>query len=208
MKRRDFILMALASLTSCRKKAKLSAIPPDSLVMAFGDSVTFGTGAGAGEDWPTLLAGLTGWKIINAGIPGDTAEAGRTRLQGLLDEHKPVLVIIEIGGNDFLRRRPPDAVKQDLKALTGTVRRSGAQVVLIGVPELSLLALVAGKPGDSPIYDELGKEEGVPVIAKVFSDVLSQPALCADKIHPNAQGYQQMATGIHSGLKRHGLVAE
>jgi len=210
MKRRDFVLMtlAIASLTGCSKKAKLSAIPLGSPVLAFGDSVTFGTGAGDGEDWPTLLAGLTGWKVINAGIPGDTAEAGRTRIQGLLDEYKPVLVIIEIGGNDFLRRRPPGAVKQDLKALIGTARQSGAQVVLIGVPELSILALVAGKAVDSPIFEELGKEEGVPIIGNVFSDVLSRPELCADKIHPNAQGYQQLTTGIHSGLKRLGLAAQ
>jgi len=210
MKRRDFVLMtlAIASLTGCSKKAKLSAIPLGSPVLAFGDSVTFGTAPGDWEDWPTLLAGLTGWKVINAGIPGDTAEAGRTRIQGLLDEYKPVLVIIEIGGNDFLRRRPPGAVKQDLKALIGTARQSGAQVVLIGVPELSILALVAGKAVDSPIFEELGKEEGVPIIGNVFSDVLSRPELCADKIHPNAQGYQQLTTGIHSGLKRLGLAAQ
>ena len=210
MKRRNFVLMALAmaSLTGCSKKAKLSAIPHGSPVIAFGDSVTFGTGAGSGEDWPTLLSGLTGWRIINAGIPGDTAEAGRTRIQGLLEEHKPVLVIIEIGGNDFLRRRPPGAVKQDLKSLISTVRQSGAQAVLIGVPELSLLSLVAGKPGDSPIYEELGKEEGVPVIGNVLSEVLSRPDLCADRIHPNAQGYHQMAAGVHSGLKHHGLAGQ
>ena len=97
MKRRDFVLMALAlaSLTGCSKKEKLSVILHGSPVLAFGDSVTFGTGAGIGEDWPTLLGGLTGWKIINAGIPGDTAEVGRTRIQGLLDKHKPVLVIID-----------------------------------------------------------------------------------------------------------------
>ena len=78
--------------------------------------------------------------------------------------------------------------------------------MLIGVPELSVLAVVAGKPGDAPIYLELGKEEGVPVIANVFSDILARPELCADKIHPNAQGYRQMASGIHAGLKSVGLA--
>ncbi len=139
-------------------------------------------------------------------MPGDTAEAGQARIQALLDEHKPALVIIEIGGNDFLHRRPASVVKEDLRYLIRTARHSGAQVLLIGVPELSLMAVVAGKPGDSPIYQELGKEESVPVIADVFSEVLSQPALCADKFHPNAQGYQQMATGIYAGLKRLGLA--
>ena len=208
MKRRDFVSLSIVVLAvaACGKKPKLSSLPSGSRVLAFGDSVTFGTGAGPGEDWPTLLAGLTGWQITNAGIPGDTAEAGKTRIRGLLDEHTPALVIIEIGGNDFLRRRPASAVKQDIKFLIGTAKSAGAQVVLIGVPELSVLAVVAGKPGDAPIYQELGKEEGVSVIANVFSDILARPELCADKIHPNAQGYRQMASGIHAGLRRIGLA--
>mgnify|MGYP002776466045 CR=1 FL=1 len=199
-------LAAATLLTACGKKQKLTALPAGSKVLAFGDSVTFGTGAAPGEDWPTLLAGLTAWQITNAGIPGDTAEAGKSRIRSLLDEHTPALVIIVIGGNDFLRRRPPSAVKADIKFLIEAAKSAGAQVVLIGVPELSLLSVVAGKASDSPIYQELGKEVGVPVIADVFSDILSRPELCADKIHPNAQGYQQMATGIHAGLKSIGLA--
>ncbi|MDR0440772.1 MAG: GDSL-type esterase/lipase family protein, partial [Candidatus Accumulibacter sp.] len=148
----------------------------------------------------------TGWQIINAGVPGDTAEAGKSRIGPLLEEHRPALVIIEIGGNDFLRRRSGQAVKQALKVLVDAARSSGAQVVLVGVPTLSLLAVVAGKPDDSPIYEELGKEMGVPVIADVFSDVLSQPELRADQIHPNATGYRKMADGIHSALKQLGLA--
>lgn len=208
MKRRGFISIgiALLAVAACGKKAKLSALPAGSRVLAFGDSVTFGTGAGPGEDWPTLLGGLTGWQVMNAGIPGDTAEAGKSRIRGLLDEHTPALVIIEIGGNDFLHRRPASAVKQNIKFLVSAAKGAGALVVLIGVPELSVLAVVAGKPGDAPIYLELGKEEGVPVIANVFSDILARPELCADRIHPNAQGYRQMASGIHAGLKSVGLA--
>ena len=93
-----------------------------------------------------------------------------------------------------------------IAAIITAAKGAGSQVVLIGVPELSLLAVVAGKTGDSPIYQELGKEEGVPVIADVFSEILSRPELCADKIHPNSQGYKQMASGIYAGLKNIGLA--
>lgn len=208
MKRRDFVTLGVVAfaVAACGKKQKLTALPAGSKVLAFGDSVTFGTGAAPGEDWPTLLAGLTSWHVTNAGLPGDTAEAGKRRIQGLLDEHAPALVIIEIGGNDFLRRRAPSAVKEDIKFLIAAAKNAGAQVVLIGVPELSLLAVVSGKAGDSPIYRELAKEERVPLIADLFSDILSRPALCADKIHPNAQGYQKMASGIQAGLKNIGLA--
>jgi acyl-CoA hydrolase len=207
MKRRGFLLLLPALFAAgCGRKQRLAAIPAASPVLAFGDSVTFGTGAAPGEDWPTLLAGMTGWNIRNAGLPGDTAEAGKARLVPLLEHPVPTLVIITIGGNDFLRRRPANAVKEDLRQMIHSSQAVGARVVLVGVPELSLLAVVAGKPADSPIYAQLAREEGVLVISDVFSNILGQPDLCADRIHPNAQGYRQMATGIHAGLRGSGLV--
>ncbi len=208
MKRRTLIgwLAVSVVLGGCGKAPRLPSIPPGKTVLAFGDSVTFGTGAAAGEDWPTLLAGLTGWQVENAGVPGDTAEAARGRMQALLDAHRPAVVIIEIGGNDFLRRRSAKAVKEDVRYLVQTARASGAQVVLVAVPELSLLGLVAGKPSDAPIYRELAEEERVVIVSEVFSSILSQPELCADQIHPNAEGYRQMAAGIHRQLQKVGLA--
>ena len=207
MRRRNFLLwIAGSALFACSKQQKLAAFPAGSRVLAFGDSVTYGTGAGTGEDWPTLLGDLTGWQIANGGVPGDTAQASISRMGPLLEEYKPVLVIIEIGGNDFLRRRSESAVKQDIKTLIGLARSAGAQVVLVGVPSLSLITVVAGKAADAPLYGELGKEEDIPVIGDVFSDVLSRPELCADKIHPNAAGYRRMAADIYSSLKQFGLT--
>ena len=205
--RRAFLSAILAAglLQACGKKATYASIPPGSSVLAFGDSVTFGTGASTGEDWPTLLGRETGWKIHNAGIPGDTAEAGKTRIQEILDMVKPVLVIVEIGGNDFLRRRPPKSIKEDLRTIVQLAKQSGAQVVLVAVPELSLLSLVTRKPADSPIYAELAKEEKQALISDVFSNILSKPELCADQIHPNAKGYEQMASGILEQLRTMGL---
>ena len=208
MKRRTFLTLGAASLLllACGKAKKLSAIAPGKTVLAFGDSVTFGTGAAPGEDWPTLLGQQTGWQIVNAGIPGDTAEAGKRRFDALLEQHQPTLVIIEIGGNDFLRRRDPKAVKEDLRGMIRVARQQGAQVVLVAVPELSLLGALTKAPSDSPIYEELGDEENIPVISEVFSQILSQPELCADQIHPNAKGYQHMAAGIYQSLVKTGLA--
>ena len=209
MKRRNFLALLTMPLLlgACGKAKKLPAIAPGKPVLAFGDSVTFGTGAERGEGWPTLLGRQTGWQIVNAGIPGDTAEAGLRRFAPLLEQHQPALVLIEIGGNDFLRRRDPKAVKEDLRGMIRAAHKQGAQVVLVAVPELSLLGALTHAPSDSPIYEELGEEEKVPVIAQVFSQILSQPELCADQIHPNAKGYRQMADGIHQQLAQFGLAA-
>jgi acyl-CoA hydrolase len=186
----------------------MASVPPGSVVLAFGDSVTYGTGAQSGEDWPTLLAQKTRWQIVNAGIPGDTALNGKDRIAALLEQHRPALVIIEIGGNDFLRRRSHAAVKEDIRQIITTSRSSGAEIVLVAVPEFSMFAVVAEKPSDAPLYAELGKEEKIPVIAGVFSGVLSQMALRADTIHPNAKGYRVMADGLFAELKKIGLYRE
>ncbi|MBR0567304.1 arylesterase [Azoarcus sp. L1K30] len=208
MKRRTFLALAALPLllAACGKQPALPTIPPDARVLAFGDSVTYGTGAAAGEDWPTLLAARTGWQVVNAGIPGDTAQAAAARIQPLLDTHRPQLVIIEIGGNDFLRRRSQRAVKEDIRGIVGAVKSAGAQAVLVAVPALSLFGLAASKASDAPLYEDLAKEEGIALIPDVFSDILSRPELTADKIHPNAHGYQQMATAIHARLQQIGLA--
>ena len=208
MNRRDFVLsLCLPALTAaCGREPRWPTLPDGAVVLAFGDSVTYGTGAGEGEDWPTLLAALSGWDVVNAGIPGDTAQAGQARLPALLEEYSPDLVVVEIGGNDFLRRRAQAEVKEDLRRIVRMARDSGAQVALVGVPELSLLSVVAGRPSDAPIYAELAKEEGVPLVPDVFSDILGRPELCADRIHPNAAGYERMAAGIHARLRELGLA--
>jgi len=208
MQRRNILagFVSLVLLEACGKEVRLPAIEPGQVVLAFGDSVTFGTGASPGEDWPSHLAAQTGWQVVNAGISGDTAQAGKNRIQALLDEHLPALVIVEIGGNDFLRKRRVNEVKDDIRTVLKSIKQSGAQVALVAVPELSLMSIVAGKPSDSPIYKELADGEGVPIVNDVFSDVLSQPELCSDKIHPNAKGYRQMASGMIARFKEIGFV--
>lgn len=209
MHRRTLLLTLLLPFlpAACGKETGGHPVAPGQTVLAFGDSVTYGTGAGRDEDWPTLLGRRSGWQVVNAGVPGDTAEAARNRLEPLLEQHRPALVIVELGGNDFLRRRPHSAVKENLREIIRTARQSGAQVLLVAVPEFSLLAAVSRSPSDAPLYAELAKEEGIPLVPQVFSDILGRPELCADQIHPNAQGYARMAQGIASRLEQLGMLA-
>lgn len=210
MQRRSFLvtagILAVATLLdACGKKPRLAVLPTGSVVLAFGDSVTFGTGAASGEDWPTLLAARTGWQVVNAGVPGDTAEVAGARLGALLAEHRPQLVFLELGGNDLLRGRSGEAIKADLRRLIREIRASGAQVVLVAVPAMSLQALV-GHPADAPLYAALAEEERIPLVADVFAKVLGHAEWRSDAIHPNAEGYRQMAAGIHARLQQLGLA--
>ena len=200
-------LLALAiTLAACGESRRFEGLPPGATVLAFGDSVTHGTGAGPGEDYPARLAAITGWNIINAGVPGDTAREARRRLEPLLTRHDPALVLIELGGNDFLRKRRDSDVRADIEAMVGLVLNRGAIPVLVAVPRLSLLRATAGALSDSPIYATIAESGDVLLIEDIFSDVLSDPALRADRIHPNAEGYHVLAIGISEQLETAGLL--
>lgn len=205
---RRFGWLLVLFLAACGGKPQYAPLPAGTPVLAFGDSVTHGTGAGQGEDYPTRLAALTGWTITNAGVPGDTAQAARGRVTSALVEAQPRLVLVELGGNDFLRKRAEAAVKEDLRAILAEVRRFGAQPVIVAVPRFSLIGAVAGSLPDSDIYEQLAEEEKLPLVPKVFAAVLSDENLKSDQIHPNAEGYRRLAAGIAGRLETLGFLTK
>jgi acyl-CoA hydrolase len=201
-----YLMCALPGLQSCSSKPQYAAIAQGTVVLAFGDSVTRGVGAGQGEDYPTELAALTGWDVQNYGISGDTAAAAKGRIAEALEETEPGLVIVELGGNDFLRRFPPARVKEDLREILRAAKAGGRPVALVAVPEFSLLGAPVGSLSDAPLYRALAAEEEVVLVAEVFSDILSTPELKADRIHPNREGYAVLARGIAQVLQDVGLA--
>lgn len=196
------------AVQGCAERKQFDALPPDALVLAFGDSVTAGVGADAGSDYPSQLGESTGLTVVNAGVSGDTAREAAGRLAPLLTSHQPQLVIIELGGNDFLRQTQAARVKAFLRAIIREALASGSAVALVAVPRLSLLRASLGALTDSPIYAELAEEEGVVLVPDIFSEVLSDGSLRADEIHPNARGYRQLAEGIRGVLIARGLLTD
>ena len=193
-------------LLSCGKPQPYSVLPSGAIVLAFGDSITYGTGAGPEEGFPVRLASITGWRVINAGVPGELARDAGERLPQLLAQHQPELVLVELGGNDFLRQRPAQKVKEDIRGLLHTVQASGAIPVLIAVPRFSMLRATTGLLADSDLYDELAREEQVLLVPDLLSTILSDDSLRADPIHPNAYGYRALARGIALSLREVGLL--
>ena len=197
-----------AALAACgRNKPKLSAIPAGSTVLALGDSITFGTGATPETSYPTVLAKLTGWQVVNAGIPGDTSAGALARLPALLQEHSPKLVIVSIGGNDFLRRMSLTDTRANIRSICQQVVASGAQVLLVGVPEVSAVAALTRSLADHAMYEEIGKELKVTLHPKGWATVLGDPSLRSDPIHANTQGYAKFAQGLADTATQSGLLA-
>ncbi len=200
------LLLVLAVLLVACSHPKHAAIPAGATVLVLGDSVSYGTGANPGEDYPALLAARTGWNIINAGVPGDTTADGLERLPALLEEHAPKLVLVELGGNDFLRQVPRQETVANLKSILTQITAKGIPAVLVGVPRPNLLGAAVGSLSDDPIFAEIGKETATPVVEEVLSDVLAKNALKADPIHPNAEGYRKVAEGMREALQKLGFV--
>ena len=98
-------------------------------VLAQGDSITFGIGASAETSYPSVLAKLTGWTVINAGVSGETSAQALARLPALLQEHTPLLVLVSIGGNDFVRRLPEVETRTNIQKICRFCLASGAQVL-------------------------------------------------------------------------------
>ncbi len=210
MPRRQLLLTlaAAAWLSACGKRPpKTPALAAGSTVLALGDSLTSGVGASADTAYPAVLQALTGWQVVNGGVSGDTTAQALARLPDLLLQHAPVLVIVSIGGNDFLRQLSAAAAKDTVREICRLVQAAGAQVLLVAVPQVSLLAAGTGRLGDHPLYAELAEELKLPLHAQGWADVLSRPDLRADTVHANAQGYRQFAQGLVQTLRRVGWLA-
>jgi lysophospholipase L1-like esterase len=209
MKRRALLLGASAVvLGACGKRKVASAQPlaAGAVVLALGDSITQGTGAAAEAAYPSQLAQLTGWSMVNAGVPGDTSAQALARLPALLAEHRPALVIASIGGNDFLRRLPEADTEAHLRRIVAVSRETGAQVLLVGVPRPTLAAAVGAGLSDHPLYEKLATELLLPLHAGGWARVLGDDQLKSDQIHANAAGYRTFAEGLAATLRATGLL--
>lgn len=197
-------------LAACggRKPIRGQPVVAGATVLALGDSLTRGTGAGSeGASYPAVLARLTGWKVVNAGVPGDTSAQALARAPALLEEHRPALVLLGIGGNDFLRRLDEGETRANILRLVDLVRGSGAQLMLIATPRPTLSARVTGSLTDHPMYGEIAEAERLPLHRQGWSEVLADERLRSDAIHANAAGYEQFARGLAATARAAGLLA-
>lgn len=193
--------LLIAGLSGCGSKGpRVAPVGPNDVIVAFGDSLTFGTGATEAESYPAVLAQLIGRKVVRSGVPGEVTAGSLQRLQAVIDENRPALVIVCLGGNDLLRRVDDAEIVANLREIVKVIRASGSSVVLVGVPRPALITSVA------PFYADLAKELDLPYEGKIVTDVLYQRDLKSDTIHPNAKGYRKMAEAIADLLHRAGAV--
>ena len=197
------ILIALLSLLpACNQSPEtLHKLPGDAVILAFGDSLTYGTGASPQHDYPSILAKLTTLKVINAGRPGEISGDGVKRLPALLDQHQPDLLILVHGGNDMLRSIPSEQTVANLKQMISMAKNRQIGVVMLGVPKPNILWMSSAE-----FYQAIAEAMSVPIDVETLPEVLGDTNLKSDMIHPNDKGYALIATQIHSLLQDSGAL--
>lgn len=206
MNRRQFLIgSAILALAACGKRRNRSqALPKGSAVLALGDSLTYGYGAAPTAAYPVQLATLTGWKVINGGVSGDTTADALARLPELMRQH-PKLVIISIGGNDFLRKLPESTTRANIGKIIQTVQAANIPAVLVAIPHFTVGALF-GKLSDHPLYQEIAEQYRIPLLSGAWSEILGDKDLKSDQIHANTEGYRKFAELLKAFLEEQGLV--
>ena len=204
------VLFAGIAVTQAHAQVQAQTTAPVNTILIVGDSLSAEYGLRRGTGWVPLLekqlaSEKKSAKVINASISGDTTSGGRSRLAALLTQHKPGLVVLELGANDALRGLPLDMTEKNLAAMTQAAKKAGAQVLLLGmqVPPNYGGAYAATFSG---LFTKVAKSEKValvPFFLKGIADVDDAAAqFQADRIHPNEQSQAKMLANVWPEIKK------
>jgi len=201
MKRSSLIILFVFLAACNNTTAVFEKLSQDAVILAFGDSLTYGTGASHNADYPNILSSLSSHQVINAGVPGEISRDGLERLPEMLDEYQPELIILIHGGNDILRRIPQQQTSDNLIKMIQLAKQRNIKVVMLGVPEFGLFLL-----SSSEIYQQVAEAQKIPIDLETVAEILSNNQLKSDTIHPNDKGYKVMAENIFNLLVESGAL--
>lgn len=180
----------------------LPQLPENAVILAFGDSLTYGTGAADGYDYPSVLSELIAREVINEGYPGEISKKGAERLPPLLDRYRPDLLILIHGGNDMIRKIPADETTEHLNAMITAAQQRNIGVVLLGVPKPALFLLSSAE-----FYQSVAQQWEIPSDLSTLPELLSQNEFKSDPVHLNPAGYRILAENIKKLLEKSGALA-
>ncbi len=194
-------LLLLLFLTACSaSQQQLARLPDDAVILAFGDSITYGTGARKGESYPAVLEISVNRKVINAGVPGELSMQGLRRLPKLLDKYHPDLLILCHGGNDILQKEDLAEAEANIRQMIILAENRNIPVILLGVPKPGLFL------NDADLYNNIAENTEVTFIPNLIAKVLSDASMKSDPVHPNNAGYSKMASTLADTLKNSGAL--
>ncbi len=195
------VLLLLLPAACGPETPQLPPLPEDGLVLAFGDSLTHGTGAAARDSYPAVLERLIGRTVVRSGVPGEVSAKGLRRLNEALARYRPDLLVLCHGGNDILRFKNDDKTAANLRAMVKLATGQGVDVLLIGVPKPGLFMSDA-----ADFYQRIARDFAIPYAGEILADILGSPSLKSDSVHPNAAGYRKLAEAVAALLRESGAI--
>ena len=183
---------------------------PARRILVVGDSLSAEYGLARGSGWVVLLEkrlarDKLAWKVINASISGDTTSGGRSRLAALLKQHKPQVVVIELGGNDALRGLPLAMTRDNLGAMARAVKAAGAKVLIAGMAVPPNYGRQYGEDFIA-LFGTVARAEGAALVPFLLAGVADGPDAEAmfqpDRIHPKAEAHPRMLDNVWPVLRK------
>lgn len=192
------IIIVLALFSSgCLKTEIRNLDNRNTNIICFGDSITFGYGAQAKEDYPTELGRLLKLPVINAGVDGDTTFTALERLENDVLAKNPRLVIVEFCGNDFLKQIPQKDTINNLTKIIDRIQEKGAMVALVDISAGMFFWEYR------QAFAKIARQKNVIFIPVVLNKIITNPAMKSDFFHPNARGYKVVANRIYQAIFRY-----
>jgi acyl-CoA thioesterase-1 len=181
-----------------------SAAPRTILVV--GDSLSAAHNIDTRAGWVSLLDQRLArerldYRVVNASVSGDTTAGGLARLPSLLQQHRPAIVIVELGGNDGLRGLLPAQMKSNLLAMIAKSKSQGAAVLLLGVrlpPNYGARYTELFRQ----VYREAAAEQRVPLVPLLLDGIDESKLMQADRIHPTAEAQPKILENVWPVLRR------
>ena len=163
-------------------------------IICFGDSLTYGNGAGKEMDYPSQLSTMIARPVINAGVSGDTTARALQRLERDVLSKSPDLVLITLGGNDLKNGVARDIAFDNLQTIVDSIQNTGARVIIGGI------RFPIRDRGFGRAYQELADETGAVLIPNIFKGIMGNRKLMSDPIHPNDAGYKKIAERFYEAI--------
>lgn len=175
-------------------------------VLVVGDSISAAFGLETSQGWVHLLQerlveGDESWRVVNASISGDTTAGGLARLDPLLEEHTPEVVILELGGNDGLRGQSPVQLKQNLATMVRKSQEAGAKVLILGMrlpPNYGHRYTTAF----AEVFPKVAQETGAALVPFVLEGAAGVPSMMqGDGVHPTAEAQPVLLENVWPALE-------
>ena len=190
-----FISLCVLALVGCAKREIKNLGSKGKNIICFGDSITFGYGAIAGEDFPTQLGKLMNLPVINAGLSGDTSTEALARLDEEVLKKKPRLVLIEFGGNDFIKNVPMQDTIKNTEEMIDRIQARGSMVAVVDISSGLFMRAYRGA------FARIAAKKDAIFIPSLLNKIITNPSMKSDFLHPNAAGYKEIARRIKNKIE-------